>query len=79
MSLFEPTLLLMNLGWPELLVLLTVGLLFVPFIYALVHCIRNRRLSDTHKVLWILALFIFPFFGSVTYLIIRPVSRGMLK
>lgn len=70
-----PMLLFMKLGWPEITIVVFMFALFGTFLAALVHCIGNSKLNSTHKVLWVLGIFFFPFLGSLIYLILRPVSR----
>ncbi len=65
----------MNIGWPEITIVVFMFTLFGTFLAALIHCIANSKLNSTHKVLWVLAIFFFPFMGSLIYLVLRPVSR----
>jgi hypothetical protein len=42
-------------------------LLIVLWIWALVHVIKNRRLSDGEKIGWVLAIVFFHVLGSLLY------------
>ncbi|GCE31597.1 hypothetical protein KDA_70810 [Dictyobacter alpinus] len=42
------------------------------WILALIHCSRNRALSGTSKLLWIIFMFVTNIFGAVMYFIFAP-------
>jgi hypothetical protein len=59
-------LLLATVSNPDLLIISQLGLLAVGIVYA-THAALNRELETTHRVLWAIALIIFPFFLSPAY------------
>lgn len=48
-------------------VCLVIWLILV--VYAVLDLLRNRRFSQTVKLLWIVVIFVAPFFGSLLYLL----------
>ncbi|MGD1845239.1 MAG: PLDc N-terminal domain-containing protein [Salibacteraceae bacterium] len=62
---------LLLIGPWQLILLLFVA---VPFLIALVDIIRHR-FQGYYKVIWLLAVLIFPFFGSILYLIFGRSQR----
>ncbi len=42
---------------------------FVFWIWALIDCIKNTRLSDTEKVVWVLVILFLHFLGALIYLL----------
>tara|TARA_B100000614_G_scaffold253556_1_gene267619 strand:- start:145 stop:378 length:234 start_codon:yes stop_codon:yes gene_type:complete len=59
---------LQNIGPAESIIL------FLPLIFlaltlgCLIHCGMNQRMNGTEKGIWILVVFLIPFFGSIAYL-----------
>ena len=50
---------------------LLVGvLLFVFWIWMLVDCIKNTRLSDTEKIVWVLVIIFLHFVGALIYMLV---------
>lgn len=61
-------------GGGMLLFSLLIGLLiFALWIWAIVDAIRNPRLTDTLRIVWILVIFFFPLIGAIIYAL---VGRG---
>ncbi len=42
---------------------------FAFWIWALIDCIKNTRLSDTEKVVWVLVIIFLHFLGALIYLL----------
>lgn len=51
------------------LLLLVAIAAFVFWIWALIDCIKNNRLSDTEKVVWVLVIIFLHFLGALIYLL----------
>ena len=58
------------LGGPELAVLFVLGPLLGLWIWSLLHCIRNKDLSDTNRIIGILLIVFLFVIGSLVYLFI---------
>lgn len=69
-------LLFLNLGTQELILLTPLLLTVVLYVYCLIHCIRNHRLSGNTKLLWLIIILIAPFIGSLIYLVIGKKGQG---
>ena len=52
-----------------LFALLVVTALFVFWIWMLVDCIKNPRLSDTEKIVWVLVIVFLHALGALIYLL----------
>lgn len=59
-----------------LLAIVSVGFLFVFWIFMLVSAIRNKGLTDGEKVGWVLAIIFFHFLGSLLYLFLGYSKRN---
>lgn len=62
-------LLFLNLGTQEMILLMPMLFTAVLYVYCLVHCIRNPRLSGNTKLLWLIVILVAPFIGSLLYLV----------
>jgi hypothetical protein len=52
------------------LIALAVGVaLFVFWIWMLVDCIKNERLNQTEKIVWVLVIILLHFLGALIYLL----------
>jgi hypothetical protein len=60
-----------NLGVAGLIALALTVFLFVFWIWMLVDCIKNERLSDTQKVVWVLVIIFLHALGALIYLLAR--------
>ena len=69
-------LLFLNLGTQELILIVPVLFTVILYIYCLVHCIRNGRLTGNSKLLWLIIILIAPFIGSLIYLAIGRKGNG---
>lgn len=58
----------LNLGMPELFILLPTLLWVLLFVLAFVKCVTNNWFSPTEKAIWILVICLAPFFGAIAYL-----------
>lgn len=64
-------LLFMNLGTPEIILLLLVGgLPLILTIYCLFDITRSRFKEPLNKLLWVLIVLFVPIMGSILYLVI---------
>ena len=66
-------LLFLNLGRPELFLLMIVGLGIIPFIltvYCLIDITRSKFKDPLNKFLWVVITIFVPVMGSILYLII---------
>jgi len=52
-----------------LLGLLVVVLIFVFWIWMLIDCIKNTRLTDTERVVWVLVIIFLHALGALIYLL----------
>jgi|GEM_PF-994600 len=59
----------LNIGTPELFLLIPALLWVTLFAIAFVKCLTNRQFTPTEKALWILVICVAPFFGALAYLI----------
>jgi len=71
-----------NVGIPELIMIITViGMVLCViglWIWSLIHCIKNTRLSDTNRIIGIVLIVVLGIFGSFIYLFLPrdSVSNG---
>jgi hypothetical protein len=66
-----------GLGIFELLILLpALGFFFIPWLIALVDCLKSDFQESNQKVIWIVVLLLVPFLGWILYFII---GRGQKK
>ncbi|MBK1791161.1 PLDc N-terminal domain-containing protein [Persicirhabdus sediminis] len=60
------------LGGQEIIILAFIGLLFIIptalWIWSLVHCITNKRLSDNNRIIGIVLIVCLSLLGSLIYL-----------
>ena len=56
-------------GIMGLFALLVVTALFVFWIWMLVDCIKNTRLSDTEKIVWVLVIVFLHALGALIYML----------
>ena len=58
---------------------IALWLLLIPWIllvvYALIDLFRKSGYSGGAKIGWLVAIVVFPFFGSITYVVIRGTQR----
>jgi hypothetical protein len=66
------------LGYPEMLVIAIIVLIFfVPWLWSLIHCIRNKRLNDTNRIIGIVLIVVLGLIGSLIYLFLpREKTNG---
>lgn len=58
----------MSIGAPELIVIaLGLGIMGL-WIWSLIHCITNRYLSDTNRIIGIVVIVVLGLLGSLVYL-----------
>ena len=57
-------------GIQELVVILVLLVIPAVWVYSLVHCIRNKKLSDTNRIIGILLIVLLPILGSINYIFI---------
>jgi len=66
-------------GGQEIIVLILVGLLVVAsiglWIWSLIHCITNKRLTDTNRIIGIILIVILGLIGSLIYLFLPRESQ----
>jgi len=66
-------------GGQEVIVLILVGLLVVAsiglWIWSLIHCITNKRLTDTNRIIGIILIVILGLIGSLIYLFLPRESQ----
>lgn len=67
---------MLNLGFPELIIIILTFSFFVFTIFALIRCLTNDRIENTMKVVWVVLIFLFPLFGSFAYFIFNPKKRA---
>ena len=56
------------LGAPELILIVLVLGILVLWLWSLIHCIRNKRLSDTNRIIGIILIVVLGILGSFIYL-----------
>ena len=55
------------------------ALVFVFWIWMLVHAITNKGLSDVEKIVWVLVVLFLHFLGALIYFFVgRPKGRGAI-
>ena len=68
-----------GLGGQEIIVLILVGLLVVAgiglWIWSLIHCITNKRLTDTNRIIGIVLIILLGLIGSLVYLFLPRESQ----
>lgn len=57
-----------SIGLPELIVIALVLGIFGLWIWSLIHCITNRFLSDTNRIIGIVLIVVLGILGSLIYL-----------
>jgi hypothetical protein len=66
-------------GGAEIIVLILVGLLVVAgiglWIWSLIHCITNKRLTDTNRIIGIVLIVLLGLIGSLVYLFLPRESQ----
>lgn len=67
---------MLNLGFPELIIIILTLSFFVFTIFALIRCLTNDRIENSMKVVWVVLIFLFPLFGSFAYFIFNPKKRA---
>ncbi len=70
-------------GFLVVMMLACLGLLLgvggtILWIWAIIHCIQNRRLSDGEKILWILLIIFTHFIGAVIYFAVGRAANRMV-
>lgn len=60
-------LLFLNVGTPELILLLIAIPGFLLYLFGMIHCIANDNISGTNRVLWCLVIIALPIIGTVAY------------
>ena len=54
-------------------------LVFVFWIWMLIHAITNKGLPDVEKIVWVLVIIFLPIIGSIIYFLIgRPKGHGAI-
>jgi uncharacterized membrane protein len=70
---------LLSTFWDVFFGMLIFFFIFVPLVLlwvaALVDLFRRRGMSAVSRVLWLLFIVFFPVFGSLIYLLVRPVPE----
>jgi uncharacterized membrane protein len=70
---------LLSTFWDVFFGMLIFFFIFVPLVLlwvaALVDLFRRRGMSAVSRVLWLLFIVFFPVFGSLIYLLVRPVAE----
>ena len=59
------------IGLPEIVIILLLGIgaiMLGLWLWSLIHCIMNKRLSDTNRIIGIVLIVILPLIGSIIYL-----------
>lgn len=56
------------IGGPELVIILVLLVIPAVWLYSLVHCVRNKKLSDTNRIIGIILILLLTIIGSVIYL-----------
>jgi len=56
------------IGGPELVMILVLLVIPAVWLYSLVHCVRNKKLSDTNRIIGIILILLLTIIGSVIYL-----------
>ena len=59
---------LQNIGAVESLIIFLPLVLLILTLGCLIHCGINKKMDGTEKGIWILVIFLIPFFGSIAYL-----------
>lgn len=57
-----------TLGTQELFLILIVLVILGLWLWSLIHCIMNKRLSDTNRIIGIVLIAILGILGSIVYL-----------
>jgi len=66
-----------GLGIFELLLILMIsGVFFLPWLFALIDCLKSEFKESNLKVIWVVVLLLVPFLGWILYFII---GRGQKK
>ena len=56
------------IGGPELVIILMLLVIPAVWLYSLVHCVRNKKLSDTNRIIGIILILLLTIVGSLIYL-----------
>lgn len=68
------------LGGPEILIIILIGIVFVAimglWIWSLIHCIRNKQLSENNRIIGIVLIAILGLIGSLIYLFLPREQQG---
>jgi len=59
---------LQNIGFAESIIIFLPLVFIVITLLCLIHCGMNQKMNGTEKGIWILVIFLIPFFGSIAYL-----------
>ena len=62
-------------GGPELIIILMIIGIFGLWIWSLIHCITNKNLSDTNRIIGIVLIVVLGILGSLIYLFL-PRSKA---
>ena len=66
-------------GGPEIVVLLLIGVLVLAtlglWLWSLIHCICNKRLSDTNRIIGVVLIVLLGLIGSLVYLFLPRESQ----
>lgn len=65
-----------SLGGPELVMILVSLLVAIPWIGSLIHCLRNKKLSDLMRVVGVMLIVFLGVVGSVIYLFLPRESNA---
>ncbi len=69
----------LNLGMPEISILISLSLWMVLFAVSFVRCVTNNFFTPTEKAVWVLAICLAPFFGALAYLVAYGKGRKAVK
>jgi hypothetical protein len=64
-------------GVPELLIVLFIATIFAFWIWMLVDCARNPRLSSNQRVAWILVIVFLQTIGAIVYFFAARASEAV--
>jgi len=65
-----------GLGTTEILIFVVVAFLLYLLLYAVVHCIGNKSLSASLKVVWLLAIIFLNPVGAIVYFVVENIRRN---
>ncbi len=63
--------------WQVFWIVVLVVPLICLWVYAFVDIFRRDELSGVAKVVWVLVVFLLPYFGTLIYFFTKPMSRAI--